>query len=114
MKCIIFLVLGTVLCSTGASAYCSKPSQSIDFPDGPGSYDRPSVPFCLSGYKFSGTHTCEDYELTSYQSDIEEYIGKLNKYIRDNNDAAEEAAAYALAVAKYAQCEADEASSQHK
>jgi hypothetical protein len=113
MKWFLFGLLGLVLAPASASAYCSKPTQSIDFPDGPSSLGRPSVPYCLSKYKYSGKHTCEDEELSSYQRDKEEYMAKLNDYVRATHAAAEEAASYAAKVSKYAQCEADEISSQH-
>jgi hypothetical protein len=66
--------MALVLMPLPALAYCSEPSTSISLPDAPGSYVKPDVPPCLASYAFSGEHTCNEWELSSYQSEVEDYI----------------------------------------
>jgi len=97
-----------------AHAYCSEPSVRLSVPDAPGAYGRPSVPYCLSSYKWSGKHECDSWELDSYQRDIDEYVTRLNTYVEEANELARKAKRYADEAYGYAVCEAREASSQHQ
>lgn len=72
------------------------------------------MPFCLAEFKFSGHHSCDDYEIPRYKSEIDDYIGKLQTYVNDAFEAASEASSYAKEVESYAKCEVEEVSSQHK
>jgi hypothetical protein len=87
--------------STNANAYCSEPSA----PDVPGTYSKPSPPFCMSGYNITREHTCDSWQINSY-------IGEVNDYIRKLNDFAQEAANYANEASEYARCEANDIKSQ--
>ena len=97
-----------------ADAFCSEPYDPPTVPDAPGSYVRPSVPYCLSGYKWSGKHECDSWELDRYKREVEEYIDKLNSYVNDANDLAIEAQRFAQEAYNYARCEAEEVSTQHQ
>lgn len=97
-----------------AHAYCSAPSAYITFPSAPGSYDRPSVPYCLNGYKFSGTHTCDEWELSRYQNEVEEYLEKLQKFANEAVDAANEAITFAKDAKSYGKCESEDVQSEIK
>lgn len=110
----LLLVLVLACVPVPALAYCSEPSFSEDPPDAPGSYSRPDVPFCLQEYQWSGTHTCDSWELDSYKADVEDYVQRLNTYLEEANSFAEEAVEYAEDAAAYARCEADDVVSQHK
>ena len=99
-----FLMTLIVVClfpGVGA-AFCSPP----DPPDSPSTLYRPDPPippYCLS--PFTGTHTCEEWEIDSYNDavrqykyELEDYLGKLKQYASD----AEE---FADAALDYAKCE---------
>ncbi len=67
--------------------------------------DKPQVPYCVN--TFDNTHTCDDWEINSYndalrqyQSDLEDYMRKLKRYVA----GAESFAASAL---DYAKCEVE-------
>jgi hypothetical protein len=113
MKLLISVAL-TAFIPLQAYAFCSEPSENIDFPDPPGSISRPSVPFCLSSYKYSGTHTCDQWEIDSYQRKIRDYVSELQTFMSEAYDAAKEAADFATEAEEYARCEADDVASQFK
>jgi len=105
------IFIGAAMCALTPGltyGYCSSPSDSISFPSAPGSYDRPSMPFCLRGFKFSHTHTCSEWEISRYQNDVEEYLDKLRQFANDAVDAANEAISFAEEAKSYAKCESDD------
>lgn len=134
----IFYFASLVICAVmpqSALAYCSEPSFysseptfSGSEPSAPSSYQKPDVPYCLSSYSYSGSHTCEDYELDQYFDEVNEYIDDLNDFYEEAVEFAEEAKAYAEQsaafangvrthaddVLDYAKCEADEVKQQHE
>lgn len=75
---------------------------------------RPSVPYCLSNYSYSGQHSCDQWEIDSYLSDIDNYIDDLNAFIDEANRFASDARQYASEVYEFAECEAREVQSQHE
>jgi hypothetical protein len=103
----MFFILGG---AGGAYAFCSNPSFYSNAPDPP--YGKPSAPFCLSGYKFSGTHECDSWEIDSYIDDINRYIRELGNYVDEAVSFANEAASFANEAANYAECESREAQSE--
>lgn len=103
-----------VLLSPPAWAFCSEPSTRITLPDAPGSYGKPRVPYCLSGFAYSGRHTCDSWEIDSYKRDVEEYVEKLQEYADEALRAAQQAARFARDAQDYAECEVKEVASQHK
>ena len=40
----------------------------------------PSPPFCLSDYRYSGKHSCDQWELSSYRSAVEDYVEGYKRY----------------------------------
>ena len=100
--------------ATEAAAFCSKPSFYESAPDAPGSFDRPDVPFCLQELKWSGHHTCDDWELDGYRDEVEEYVDKLNTYLSKAVDFADAAARFTRDAEAYARCEAGEVLAQHE
>ncbi|MEC8630585.1 MAG: hypothetical protein VXY73_10880 [Pseudomonadota bacterium] len=135
LKRTIFLLIALTASTHSALAYCSEPSfysSEPEFygstPSAPHSYQKPDVPYCLSSYSYSGTHTCEEYELEAYFEEVEEYINYLNNYYKEAldfaeeaNDFAEQAISFANDVARhtndvlqYANCEAQEVKQQHE
>jgi hypothetical protein len=80
-------------------------------PDAPGSYEKPDPPYCLSGYKYSGKHTCDSYEIDRYVDEINDYVRKLNDYVSEAGDYARAARNFAEEASTYARCEAEDAKS---
>ncbi|WP_228866183.1 hypothetical protein [Roseibium aggregatum] len=97
-----------------AFAFCSEPSLYESAPDAPGSFYKPDVPYCLSQYKWTSKHTCDQWEIDSYISDVNDYIRKLNDYADEARDFAEAATNFANDAIDYAECEAEDAKSQHE
>ena len=78
-------------------------------PDAPGSFSRPSLPYCLNGYQYSGTHTCDKWEINNYVNEINDYISDLYRYAQEAQNFAQNAAQFAADAALYAECEAEQA-----
>ena len=98
-----------LLFSTGhGHAYCSEPSFSAGAPDAPGTYQRPGTPYCLNEYKYTGRHSCDQYEMDSFINEVNDYIRALNDYAREAAEFANEAQTFADEAADYARCERDE------
>lgn len=95
-------------------AYCSDPSFYQTAPVAPSSYSKPDVPFCLSTYSYSGTHTCDDWEVDSYLDEVKDYVRKLQNYADEANDFANTAIRFANEAMDYAKCEAKEVNTQHE
>lgn len=108
MRRIAFLCAIFLSAPTLALAFCSQPYGDVTLPDAPGSFHKPSAPYCLSGYKFSRKHTCSDWEIRSYQSEIEDYLNKLQTYANDAVDAANKAISFANDAKSYAKCESED------
>ena len=82
---------------TAQAFYCSEPNA----PAAPSSWNKPDVPFCLSGYEYSGEHTCSQWQINSYIDEVNNYISDLNAFARD-------AANFASDAHEYAKCSANE------
>ena len=93
-------------------AYCYEPSMYEAPPEPPRSFNKPSVPYCLDGYSYSGKHTCDQWEVDAYIDDVNDYIRQLNNYVEEANSFANSAARFASEAADYARCEADDAKSE--
>ena len=98
--------------SSGAYAYCGQPSLYSSLPSPPGSYQKPSLPYCLSDYKYSGKHSCNSWEIDTYIDGINEYIRALENYVAEAYSFAGEASDYANQAAEYARCESENAKSE--
>ena len=97
-----------------AAARCSEPALYASPPDAPSSHRKPDVPFCLSTYSYTREHTCEDWELASYQREVSDYIDRLNDYLSEASDFAQQVNFYVSEVESYAHCEAKAVQSQHE
>ena len=75
----LYLVgLGT---SGHSYAFCSEPAMGSVSVFGVSSFSSPpSPPFCLSGYRYSGKHSCDEWELSSYRSAVEDYVEGYKRY----------------------------------
>lgn len=96
-----------------AMAYCAEPS-IYRTPPSPPSYGRPSAPYCLSGFAFSGKHTCDEYEIDSYVSDVNRYIDELNDFVAEAAEFASSARLFAEEALTFARCEAEDIQIQRK
>jgi|GEM_PF-1433978 len=99
----------TILASFDANAYCSEPSFFQNPPINGASYSKPSAPYCMSNYKYSGTHTCEDYQINAYVNEIDAYVESLRRFAQEANRFAEEAITFANNAVDFANCEIEDA-----
>jgi hypothetical protein len=119
------LVIGAFLSGSVPSsmAFCYEPSYAPDpptiLPGPPESYQKPSPPYCLAGFRYSRTHTCDQWEIDRYVNDINDYIKKLNTYAEEANEFAAKAAefakdanSFAQSAYDYAKCEAADVKSE--
>ena len=88
-KANIFIFFLIFFGSKNAHSYCFEPSAPSSF----SKPTKPSAPYCVNEY--SRTHTCDDWEINSYNNDIEQYnydvenyISKLNNYVQDAQEYA--------------------------
>lgn len=107
-------ILLFALVGANAHAYCYAPSDPGDPPDPPSSYSKPSVPYCLTSYSYSSEHTCDEWEIRRYFSDVEDYQRKLKRYARELEDYLNEVTSYVESASKYAVCEYSDIASQHE
>ena len=105
----LWLVTAFACASSNTQAFCSAPSMYSQPPSSRGTYSRPSVPYCLSGYEFSGQHTCDDWEIENYIDEVNEYIRELAEYARKAQRFADDAAVFSGDALSYAECEAEAA-----
>jgi|TARA_B100001093_G_C26187341_1_gene742417 hypothetical protein len=86
-KLLAIIVLG-LLWSGSANAFCIEPSiSSWNKPS------KPSVPYCINEY--NNTHTCDDYTISSYNSDISSYNYDVESYVRELENFVRDAQNYA-------------------
>lgn len=97
-----------------AFSYCSEPSFYGSAPDAPSTYSKPSVPYCMSGYSYSGDHDCEDYEIDAYFDEVNYYIDKLNDYVDEAREFHSNMTRFVNDAIEYAQCEARDVRTQHE
>ena len=86
------LLLMSLAFATNAVAFCSEPSAPWGKPS------KPMVPYCVNEY--TNTHTCSDWEIDNYYSDLESYNDEVQSYIRQLNDYIDEAVEYAKCEVK--------------
>ena len=75
-------------------------------PDPPSTVYRPappSPPYCFD--PFSGTHTCDSWEIDSYNAAIQQYNYELEDYLRKLKQYVADAEAFAIEALDYAKCE---------
>ncbi|RVH29549.1 hypothetical protein CN211_24045 [Sinorhizobium meliloti] len=58
-------------------------------------------PTAMSDFRYSGEHTCSDWEISSCQDEIDSYIRKLNNFVSEAADAAKGAADFAREAEQY-------------
>ena len=88
MKYLISSVLCLFLSVNQLMAWCSEPSVSYLYTP-----TKPSVPWCVN--EWNNTHTCDEWEIDSYYSDIEAYNNDVEDFIYQLNNYVDEAVEYA-------------------
>ncbi len=83
-----------------AMAYCSEPSAPSFYGTAP---TEPNKPYCINEY--SNTHTCSDWEIRSYNSDIDRYNDDLRRYRVDVDSYVRQLQDYVDGAVDYAKCE---------
>jgi hypothetical protein len=99
IACAIIALLFSV---SPAVAYCSEPdTPSRPYLDKP---RPPDKPFCYNEY--SNTHTCSDWEIDSYNNEVETFNRRMRQYQSDVEDYIRSLTNYVEEVVSYAKCEA--------
>lgn len=84
---IVIAALALAVSSLPAFAYCSEPSAPYGKPT------RPDTPYCVN--TFTNTHTCDDWEIDRYNSEIRSFKSDYETYVRRLRDYVDEAVEYA-------------------
>jgi len=102
MKKLLGIIVLSLFIPTYALAWCSEPRA----PSAPSTYSKPSkpsVPFCVN--EFSNTHTCDDWTINSYNSDLDRYRYEVDDYQRSLQSFVNDAGDFAREALEYANCE---------
>ena len=102
MKSFLTIMVIVLFIPTYVLAYCSEPRA----PSAPSTYSKPSkpsIPFCVN--EFSNTHTCDDWEINSYNSDLDRYKYEVDDYQRSLQSFVNDAGDFAREAHDYANCE---------
>ena len=102
MKKILKIIVFVVLIPTNVFAWCSEPMA----PSVPSNWNKPSkrlVPFCVN--EWNNTHTCDDWTISSYNSDLDRYRYELEDYQRELQNYVNDAQYFANEALSYENCE---------
>ena len=72
-------------------AFCSSPSAPYG-----GAPSKPSTPYCVNEY--ANTHTCDEWEINNYISDMESYRRDVENYVDELKN-------YLANARRYVECE---------
>lgn len=86
--------------TSNAFGYCSDPDTPSFYGTKP---SEPYAPYCVN--TFSKTHTCNDWEIDSYNRDVETYNMQLRAYQRAVEDYINDLNGYVDDAVAYAECE---------
>lgn len=76
--------------------------------DPPSTFEEPNAPYCLGDYKYTGTHSCQNWEIDAYISEVNAYIERLQSYVDEANSFASDAQRFSSDALTYAKCKANE------
>ena len=85
---ILVLISTGIYSSSAAAAFCFAPNAPMIF------VTKPTKPFCATD------RSCEDWQVRSYQNDVDRYFDKLKQYLRDVENYRTEAYEYAKCMAE--------------
>ena len=97
---IILVLFFTV--TTNANSFCYEPSAPSTWSK-PTKPVKPFVPFCVN--EFSNTHTCDEWTINSYNSDVNYYNSQLQSYNYELEDYVRKLQNYVNDAQEYANCE---------
>ena len=60
--------------------------------------EKPKLPYCVDEY--SGTHTCQGWEIDMYSSNVRKYNKEVEQFIANLGNYVDEAIEYAQCLAK--------------
>lgn len=98
----LIIITALLILPAKVLAYCSTPSA----PNPPSTFHRPSkpsAPYCVN--TFSNTHTCSQWEINNYKSELQQYRFNVEDYIRKLKNYVREANRFANETVSYANCE---------
>ena len=84
-----------------AGIYCTEPRAPAFYDTKPA---KPYVPSCINEY--SHTNTCNEYEISAYNSEIDSFNSKLRMYKADADFYISQLNQYIGETKTYANCEA--------
>jgi len=87
MKKLFMYVFVFFLIPTTVYSWCSEPLPPYYKPS------KPLVPWCVN--EWSNTHTCDDWEIDSYNDSIRNYNYEVDSYIMDLQNYVDSAHDYA-------------------
>jgi hypothetical protein len=87
---------------TYANSFCYEPSAPSTWSK-PTKPVKPFVPFCVN--EFSNTHTCDEWTINSYNSDVSYYNSQLQSYNYELEDYVRKLENYVNDAQDYANCE---------
>ena len=99
---IFVLLIVSFFSVTNAYGYCSTPMA----PEPPRVYAKPTkpmVPFCVN--EIMNTHTCSDWEISSYNSELSSYRSDIDFYVQKLKNYISEAEYFVNETVAYAKCE---------
>lgn len=102
------IIIYTLVISQNAFAWCSEPNIYSTPPNPPSSFSKPSPPYCLTSYKYTGENSCSQYEIDSYIDDVNNYIVDLTSFAEEAQNFARDANDFANKAVEYANCEAED------
>ncbi|PPR40545.1 MAG: hypothetical protein CFH22_01448 [Alphaproteobacteria bacterium MarineAlpha5_Bin12] len=76
-----------ILIPSSVYSWCSAPSPPYYKPS------KPSVPWCVN--EWNNTHTCDEWEISSYNNSIRNYNYEVERYIMDLQNYVDSARNYA-------------------
>ena len=88
--------------TTNANSFCYEPS-ALSTWSKPTKPVKPFVPFCIN--EFSNTHTCDEWTINSYNSDVSYYNSQLQSYNYELEDYVRKLQNYVNDAQEYANCE---------
>ena len=110
LKYLFVCLIGMAL-SGRSLAFCSEPTMGSVSVFGVSSFSSPPPPpYCLSNYRYSGRHSCDAWELSSYRSSVEDYVESYKRYQREALNVTQR---FLDAANEYSRCRIDEAIDQY-
>ena len=85
--------------------YCVQPQSPNLYMNQPIKPQKPFVPYCIN--EMMGTHTCDEWTISNYNSEVESYNYDLQNFYTDADNYVRELQNYLLTAQAYVECEID-------